>query len=410
MSSVRRLLSGLLTACLAVWACGAWGAELPVASDPVFNALGIDGTTSSGRISEFGAGGEVTLVSLDGIEKVIPLRMVVKLTREGRVFPQTPEASVVLFPGGDRLYRTAIGAANETRLDLQSYTLGHLSVPLESLLGLILSLPTDSESVDGLIFRVRKDPRNSEMIWLANGDNLSGGFLGLSDKTIELQTGKQAVRLDRSGVVAIGFDPGSVVYPAPEGGYIEATLTDGSRLGLSKLRMEHGRILAETRFGAAIKLPIADLAQFHSRTAAVAYLSEREPAGERYVAYVGAPRPFRRDASAEGHMLRLTGQEYEKGIGTQSRTLLAYRLDAGDKRFQSMVGVDDRAGPLGNVVFRVLVDGKERFASPPLSARDAPKLIDIDVSGAKTLVLVTEFGERGGVRDLADWVEARLIR
>lgn len=410
MSSVRRLLSGLLTACLAVWACGAWGAESPVASDPVFNALGIDGTTSSGRISEFGAGGEVTLVSLDGIEKVIPLRMVVKLTREGRVFPQTPEASVVLFPGGDRLYRTAIGAANETRLDLQSYTLGHLSVPLESLLGLILSLPTDSESVDGLIFRVRKDPRNSEMIWLANGDNLSGGFLGLSDKTIELQTGKQAVRLDRSGVVAIGFDPGSVVYPAPEGGYIEATLTDGSRLGLSKLRMEHGRILAETRFGAAIKLPIADLAQFHSRTAAVAYLSEREPAGERYVAYVGAPRPFRRDASAEGHMLRLTGQEYEKGIGTQSRTLLAYRLDAGDKRFQSMVGVDDRAGPLGNVVFRVLVDGKERFASPPLSARDAPKLIDIDVSGAKTLVLVTEFGERGGVRDLADWVEARLIR
>jgi NPCBM/NEW2 domain len=410
MLSFRELLSGLLIACLSLWASAASRAESPVASDPVFTALSVDGTTSSGRISQFGPGGDLSLVSLDGIEKVIPLRSLVKLAREGRVFPQTPEASVVLFPGGDRLYRTAIGAANETRLDLQSYTLGHLSVPLESLLGLILSLSTDSESVDSLISQVRKQPRNSEMIWLANGDNLTGGFLGLGDKTIEFQAGDKPVKLDRAGVIAIGFDPGSIVYPAPEGGYIEATLTDGSRLGLSELRVEHGQILAKTRFGAAIKLPIADLAQFHSRTTSVTYLSEREPAGERYVDYVGTPRKFRRDASAEGHMLRLSGQDYEKGIGTQSRTLLAYRLDAGDKRFQSMVGVDDRAGPLGNVVFRVLVDGKERFASPALSARDAPRLIDIDVSGAKTLVLITEFGERGGVRDLADWVEARLVR
>ena len=45
-----------------------------------------------------------------------------------------------------------------------------------------------------------------------------------------------------------------------------------------------------------------------------------------------------------------------------------------------------------------------------MSARDTPRPIDIDVAGAKLLILATEFGERGEVRDFADWVEARVIR
>ena len=74
------------------------------------------------------------------------------------------------------------------------------------------------------------------------------------------------------------------------------------------------------------------------------------------------------------------------------------------------MGVDHRAGPLGSVVFRVLVDEKERFHSPPLSSRDAPESIDVDVSGGKFLILDTSFGDRGNVRDFADWVEARIVR
>jgi hypothetical protein len=79
-------------------------------------------------------------------------------------------------------------------------------------------------------------------------------------------------------------------------------------------------------------------------------------------------------------------------------------------RFQALVGVDDRAGPLGSVVFRVLTDGQSRFSTPPMTSHDAPRAVDIDVSKAKVLILITEFGERGDVRDLADWVEARIIR
>ena len=83
--------------------------------------------------------------------------------------------------------------------------------------------------------------------------------------------------------------------------------------------------------------------------------------GRNTLRNASAPRnPYRRDASIEGHPLRLAGQVYDRGLGTQSRTFLAYRLVADDQRFQALVGLDDRAGALGSVVFRVLVDGRER--------------------------------------------------
>jgi len=383
----------------------------PVPSDPVFTAHLIDGTTRTGRIHQFGPHGEIALVPTEGREQVVPLGRLLKLTRDGVASSLTPaEGSLVLFPDGDRLYRTVIGPATETTLEVQSYALGNVSIPLESLLGLVLALPSEMTAIDPLLERIRSEPRSSEILWLANGDRLVGGFLGLDEKRIKFQAPTGPIQLQRGGIVALGFDPAPVVYPRPEGEYLELTMADGSRLGVSQARIEQGHVVATTRFKSNIRLALSELVQIHARTAAIAYLSERKAAAEQYVAYVGPTRPYRRDVSVDGHPLRLAGQGYDRGLGTQSRTLLAYRLLPGDSRFQALVGLDDRAGPLGSVVFRVLVDGKERFVTPPMSVRDTPKPIDIDLAGAKVLILLTEFGERGEIRDLADWVEARIIR
>ena len=400
-------------------------ADSPVASDPVFTALTVDSESVSGRIRQFGPKGEITLVTVEGPERVIPIDTLVKLsrevkrTREEDPASQTRKAGIVLFPDGDRLYRATIQSANETALEVKPDNMDVLAVPLESLLGLIfreppnpdaLGLPIGPDSLDSLAQRVRSEPRMSEVVWLNNGDKLTGGFLALNEKSVQIQPAKDPVSLDLSGVVALGFDPSLVVYPKPESGFLELTFENGSRLGVTGSRVEEGHILARTRFGTPIKVAISDLTRVHARTRSVVYLAERKPAGERYVPYVGVPRPYQRDANVEGHPMLLSGREYERGIGTQSRTLLAYRLEPGDRRFQAQVGLDDRAGPLGCVIFRVLVDNTERFASGPMSAHDTPRPIDLDVSGARSLILITEFGERGGVRDLADWVEARIIR
>ena len=382
----------------------------PVPSDPVFTALRIDGTTTSGRIRRLGPEEELVLVPVDGPEQVIPLDRLVKLSREGGAPTSAPEGAVVLFPDGDRLHGGVVGAADETSLKVLSSTLGDLAIPLESMLGLVLKLPTEADEADAFLSRVRSAPRQTELLWLANGDLLAGGFLGLDEKKIKFQPEGGPIELERSGVVALGFDPALVDYPRPEGTFLELALADGSRLGVTAPRVEQGQVVATTRFGTPIRLPLGELASVHSRSASIAYLSEREATAQQYVSYVGPTRPYRRDAAVTGHPLRVAGQPFDHGLGTQSRTLLAYRLAPGDRRFQALVGLDDRAGPQGSVVFRVLVDGREKFASPPMSVRDAPRAIDVDVAGAKVLILATEFGPRGDVRDYADWIEARIIR
>jgi hypothetical protein len=400
----------LLVAASVHVACAAAAADVTVGSDPVFTARLTDGTTASGRVRRIGTEGEIVLVPAKGPETSLPLNRLVKLSRDSLSPPLTPEAPAVLFPEGDRLYRAAVGAAGETAIDVQSYTLGNLSVPIDSILGLVLGLQPDADALERLIGNLRDEPRTKEVAWLSNGDRLTGGFLGLTDKALEFQSGKDPLRLDRSGVVALAFDPKLVSYPRPDSGFLDLTLSDGSRVGVVDAKVDQGQVVGKARFGRTVKVPLSDVVRFHARTSSVVYLAEREPAGVQYVPYVGPPRPYRRDATVEGHPFRLSGEEFDRGIGTQSRTLLAYRLQPGDRRFQATVGLDDRAGPMGNVVFRVRVDDEFRFVSPPMSARDSPKTIDVDLAGAKLLVLFTDFGERGGVRDIADWVEARIIR
>jgi hypothetical protein len=379
-----------------------------VPSDPVFSAVLIDGTIESGRIRQVGPDAGVVLEN-DDKTQTIPWRRLFKLTREGPPSPFPPEGSMALFPGGDRL-RAVIGTTGQTTLEARSYIIGDVAIPLDSLLGLVLAPPSDPEAFEVLLQRIREQKRSSEVLWLVNGDRQTGGFLGLGQRSVAFQPEGDAIDIDRSQVVALGFDPTLVAYPPPKGEHHELTLADGSRLGVTGLKIERGQVEAVTRFNLPIRLAIADLAQVHVRNETVVYLSERKPDGADYVPYVGPARPYRSDTSVDGHPLRLSGRPYDRGLGTQSRTLLAYKLGPADRRFQALVGLDDRAGPLGSVVFRVNIDGKDRYVSDPLSLRDTPRTIDVDVSGGKILILFTEFGERGEVRDFADWVEARLIR
>lgn len=381
-----------------------------LASKPVFTGLTVDGRTVSGRIAALSAD-LITLEDAEGSREEIAFRSLVKLGRRTGTAPETAEGSHLLFPDGDRLRRVIVGATTETTLDVQSHSaLGKLTVPLDSVLGLVLTAPSESEAFDQLWERVRSERRSMEVVWLANGDRMTGGFLGMDDRAIKLQVDGKAVEIDRTGVVAVGFDPAVVSYPRPPSDFLEVSLSDGSRLGVTGAKLEKGQIIATARFGQSIRFPIGDLVRIDPRSEAVAYLSERKADAENYVAFLGPTRPVRVDRTVDGHGFQLGGQLYERGLGTQSRTLLAFKLKPGDRRFQALVGVDDRAGPLGSVVFRVLTDGHPRVTTPPMTSHDTPRALDIDISEAKVLILITEFGERGDVRDLADWVEARIIR
>lgn len=408
-----RLLSGLLTIlvgfCLGLARPGA-GETYSTATEPVFTALRVDGKAISGRITSITAD-RITLATDKSSKEEVPLRSLVKLTRDPPVLILAPEGSHVLLPDGDRLMRVVVGATTDTGIEVQSQSaLGKLTIPLECVLGLILTAPIESDTFDQLWNRVAGEPRSTEVVWMANGDRVTGGFLGLDDRAVKLQIDGKPVEIDRTGVVAIGLDASLIGYPRHDSPYLDLSLADGSRLGVTGAKIERGQVVANTLFGQPIRVPIGDIVRLDSRSDAVVYLSDRKVDAQENSGFLGAPRPLRIDRTVDGHGFQLDGQNYDRGLGTQSQTLLAYRLKPGDRRFQALVGVDDRAGPLGSVVFRVLTDRRPRVTTSAMTSRDSPVAIDIDISEAKLLILVTEFGERGDVRDLADWVEARIIR
>ena len=153
-------------------------------SDPVFTALLLDGRTVAGRVISLGPGA-ITLASAEGAKHELPLDQVFKLARENPAAIAAPDRSIVVLPEGDRLMRVVVNSATETALQIQSDALGKLAVPLESLVGWIMLVPSQGDELDSLWERVRIEPRKSEVVWLSNGDRISGGFLAWDDRKIK---------------------------------------------------------------------------------------------------------------------------------------------------------------------------------------------------------------------------------
>ena len=94
---------------------------------------------------------------------------------------------MVVLPEGDRLMRVTLGSATETALEVQSDALGKLSLPLESACwdGSWWCRPV-RDDLDAMWDRVRLEPRKEEVVWLSNGDRISGGFLGWDDRMLKM--------------------------------------------------------------------------------------------------------------------------------------------------------------------------------------------------------------------------------
>jgi hypothetical protein len=102
---------------------------------------------------------------------------------------------------------------------------------------------------------------------------------------------------------------------------------------------------------------------------------------------------------------------FDKGLGTHPRTTLTYALDGKFKRFEAVVGLDPATGRRGVVDVRVRVDDKE--VTPAgligLTAAARGRPVRVDLTGAKRLTLVVDFGPAGDVQADVNWADARVV-
>jgi len=114
--------------------------------------------------------------------------------------------------------------------------------------------------------------------------------------------------------------------------------------------------------------------------------------------------------SVEGNPLKLKGQVFTHGVGTHARSEFLVDLKGVATRFTTTVGVDDeKADSPATITFEVWVDAKKVVDTGVMRGGEAPKQIDVDLTGAKRLLLVVGDAGDGISHDHADWADAMIV-
>ena len=114
------------------------------------------------------------------------------------------------------------------------------------------------------------------------------------------------------------------------------------------------------------------------------------------------------DKSVDGNPLRIGGREFSTGVGTHAGSTLHVNTHGTTARFKAWVGVDDEVSEAAtsSVEFRVYADGRKIWTSGVMKAREAAKQVDVNLRGAKHVMLCVMGGADGIDYDHADWAEA----
>lgn len=320
----------------------------------------------------------------------------------------------VLLVNGDRFAAEDVRTRDEQLIASWTHAplRKELTLPLEAVSAVVFtSSPGRGESL-GLLAGLSKIATGADAVQLIAGDRLTGEFQQLDGGFIEFAAAVGPLKLDRSRVKWLALDPQLGSLPDVPATRWIAFLTDGSRITASQCQPRDDFTLQMTPlFGGIVAVPWHDLVRLQPITPRIEPLSERQAIAESYQPYLDGDQTLALDQSVAGSPLTVLGEEFATGLGMRSRMTTTYTLQPGDRRFRSTVGLDDAAAGEGSVRFRIDLDGRAAWTSPLITGQtDATETPLIDLSGARRLTLIVEFGERGDVGDLADWCDPVILR
>ncbi len=334
------------------------------------------------------------------------------------IFEHTPQRmstgeTGIWLTGGDRVSAKVVSTANE-HLNISWPLCGSSDspkIPLERIVAIILEWPLTGQDQQRMWSDIAACGPGSDVLMFRNGDRSQGEFEKLDASFVDLKGATGLLKLDRSRVRAICFNP--ELSAATPGNPTRAILAliDGSRITATSVEMdESGYKVLSTTLG-KLSLPPDSVVSCHFFSDTVVPLSDRDPAKIRFTPYLSAQWTLVRNANVFHSPLTLRGNEFAIGLGMHSRMEVTYNLLEGDREFQGVVGIDDAAKGAGSALFAVELDGKRVWNSQELTGKSpATSVPSIKLRGSKEITLFVEFGQTGDVSDYADWCDTVLIR
>ncbi|HEY7315210.1 MAG TPA: NPCBM/NEW2 domain-containing protein [Gemmataceae bacterium] len=409
-----RCRSYLLAASLVLTSAGPVAAD-GEAKEPVFAVRTAAGTTLEGTWRELKRDWSVRVGEGEGTP--VSGNNVLAVRRKDAPLPPLPVYDHLLLANGDRLPFKGLRLVGEKfQFRHPSLEAGKAaSVPLAAVSVLWLIAPDKTLDAEKLRRRLAADTRDRDTLCLRNGDVLAGVLTGLDENNVEMEVEKKQVKAPIGQVAYIAFNTELADALRPKGVYARLVMTEGQRdgggrLSLTSASCSDGETLTGTTvFGARVRVPLREVAALDLYQGQAVHLSDLKPAKYDYRPFLDATWPYALNANVAGHDLRLGGSTYDKGVSLHSHSRLSYRAGGAYRRFEALVGLDERDGREGSVRVRVLADG-EALVDRELTRRDGAVPIAVKIEGVRELTLEVDFGAGADVQDVVNWVDARLIR
>jgi hypothetical protein len=384
----------------------------------VFDLRTAAGTTLSGTLKEIGTDWSVRLRPTR--PALIKAAQVISLRRKGKSLPALPVTSQVVLANGGRVPGDLLEIADDRLLfnpGLPLKTPNNLawSIPLTAVAVVWLAAPDQGAEPEQLLRRLAQGQRTQDVLLRKNGDKIEGTLKGLKADTFRIEVkGKEVVEVGKDKVAALAFNTELVSRARPRGIYGHLVLVNGCRMAITAARVEDaGTMLwGKLPFGDSFTVPLEQVAALDYRHGCGTYLSDLKPKSYRHTPFLGESWPYVADGSVANRPLRLASGTHDKGLGMHSRSQLTYAVPEGTRFFEAVVGFDDVTGKRGRARVQVLLDGTpaDIGRTRDLTARDKPLAVRVDVSRARELTLVVDFGRRGDVQAHVNWVDARFIK
>jgi hypothetical protein len=372
----------------------------------------VEGKSHSGTLA--GMTGKEILLSLADQPQTFDTAEVLELRFDHKRIKPHLSTATIFLANGDRL------AARPESMD-DTKAIAHwemfpgwppIEVPLETITGFILDMPEIAAVRSEALRTVLERKQNTDLVNLKNGDQAGGEFLGMTETTLRIDGPVGETAIDRRSIRLATMNRELISFPAHQGAAVLFLLTDGSKITATDVSFDgQQRLKLKAAFGAEMDLPLSAVVSARCLGGRAVYLSDVSPTLYEHKPYLAGGWELSTDRNILGEPMHLDGQEFPKGLGMHSQSLVSYDLKGEYETFRATIGVDDSAGNQGSVVFVVEVDGQEQYRSEPQTAREkAISLAAIPLRGAKRLMLKVEFAEFGDARDYANWCDAVLLR
>jgi NPCBM/NEW2 domain len=400
-------------------------------------ATQLDGATVTGQLSSWNDA-RVVIAAPAG-EKTVASDQLMSLRWPASAGPEsTPAGSpgVAELTDGSLVPLSSLHVANGTaslkaKLAKDSPEIS-IPLPIKSLAAVRFQELDDALTKQWDEIRRVNSPNDILVIFKRDGKSLDyvEGVLGeVSDDKVEFKLDGETSRVDRAKVA------GLIYFRADNAAAAEPRLVVHGRSGLrasaSQAALNGAFVLITTSNGALLKWPIADLDLADFSAGKLLYLSDIDPASQTWAPLVGLPAGVtlaaeygqpRRDHSAFNDTLTLVVKEkdaasavpgvvrsFKKGLALRSRTELVYRLPTGFNRFTALAGIDPATATTGNVRLTILADDHPVLETE-IAGDQSPQPVDVQITGAKRLKIVVDFGQNLDTGDWLNLCDAKIVK